>query len=107
MNAFDLEVADIHAWVGPDATVGTVEYFNNEWRELSARCDCGWDISQSRHCYEVFDDLFEVHCPRCDHKFVNVLHPTRGDIEQAAAAGDEEAIGMLASIMKRETARPG
>ena len=42
-------------------------------------------------------------CPRCDRMLLIVPYPTRAETEEAAAAGNEEAIAELKRTEERET----
>jgi hypothetical protein len=74
------------------------EYFS-DWRTDMWDCPgCGWSGPGSGLAKEYFDELFEVHCPRCDHKFGVITHPTTEQTQRAAAAGNAEAIAHLKAL---------
>jgi GTP pyrophosphokinase len=52
---------------------------------------CGWQGLPEEASQEHFRDLFEFYCPRCGEKLGLIAYPTREEIREAAARGDESA----------------
>ena len=71
--------------------------FFDPWKAWMWECpSCPWSGRGDELALEHFDALFELHCPLCDHKFAVVTHPSRKQAQQAADAGNIEAIKHLA-----------
>ena len=77
-----------------------VMYYNYD-RSETVECRCGWS-GQPGAYEDYFHELLDVTCPRCDTMLLIVPYPTRAQTEEAAAAGNEEAIAELERIEERE-----
>lgn len=66
-------------------------YFSG-WQASTWTCpDCAWQGTGTALSQEFFRELFELHCPNCDHKFAVVTHPGPEETQIAAAAGNQQA----------------
>jgi hypothetical protein len=65
------------------------------WDE-AVRCErCGWHGHGSELAHESFREVMEVNCPECDARIQLLSFPTNEETEEAAAAGNPEAITNL------------
>ncbi|HMU28272.1 MAG TPA: hypothetical protein PKA65_12800 [Solirubrobacterales bacterium] len=78
-----------------------VKYYDYD-RSEKVECRCGWS-GQPGAYEDYFHELLDVTCPRCDRMLLIVPYPTRAETEEAAAAGNEEAIAELKRTEERET----
>jgi hypothetical protein len=86
----------------PEPTVGQKRLYAwySDWKILQFTCQhCGWTGKGEK----TFPNEGVLECPRCDHGVAYVQFPSLRDTEQAAAAGNEEAIRDLPE--KRERIR--
>jgi hypothetical protein len=87
----------------PEPTVGQKKLYRwySNWKILQFTCEhCGW-IGKGEEAFPNEGGVLE--CPRCDRGVAYVQFPSLRDTEQAAAAGNEEAIRDLSE--KRERIR--
>jgi hypothetical protein len=87
----------------PEPTVGQKKLYRwySDWKILQFTCEhCGW-TGNGEKTFPNEGGVLE--CPRCDHGVAYVQFPSLRDTEQAAAAGNEEAIRDLPE--KRERIR--
>jgi hypothetical protein len=83
-----------------------LDYYDDDWRSQHTVCpSCDWSGSPAGMDLKVFEELTEFSCPSCDQILLTVAHPSRGQIERAAARGVEEAIRHLALIRRAEASR--
>jgi hypothetical protein len=81
-------------------------YYDDDWRSQHADCpDCDWSGTAAEMDSEIYRELTEFSCPTCDRILLIVAHPTRGEIERAAARGVKEALQHLALIRRAEGTR--
>lgn len=77
----------------------------NYWdydREQAIACSrCGWTGTGGGH-EELFDELLDVCCPKCELMLLIVAFPTGDETRAAAAAGNIEAKAALPSLDARE-----
>ena len=85
----------------PEPTVGQKRLYAwySDWKILEFTCEhCGW-IGKGEKAFPNEGGVLE--CPRCDRGVAYVQFPNLRDTEQAAAAGDEEAIRDLPETRER------
>ena len=71
-------------------------------------CPCDWTgLGSELKLGETFSELAEYDCPRCESKVVRISFPTSGEIREAAAAGNAEAITELARLDEGGAIVPG
>lgn len=72
------------------------------WYELADDdifvCRCGWRGTFSDCATEMFRDLVEATCQRCDTMLAIRAHPTTSQTRQAVAAGDTRAASELGHV---------
>ena len=86
----------------PEPNVGQKKLYRwySNWKILQFTCEhCGWTGKGEK----TFPNEGVLECPRCDRGVAYVQFPSLRDTEQAAAAGNEEAIRELPE--KRERIR--
>ena len=70
-------------------------YFSN-WRAWGHTCtECGWMGTVKEVSQELFAELFELNCPRCDSRLHLISFPTEAEIQTSAEMGHPEALEML------------
>ncbi len=75
--------------------IQTVHYYDRDPQALASCDSCGWSDLNSQTACEVFAELMELNCPRCDHRLMTVIFPTIEETRSAAQAGHPEAIKEL------------
>jgi hypothetical protein len=87
-------------------SIGHADYYSG-WESIELLCpDCGWSGTGSTASREYFDELFEMLCRECDHKFGLVtIVVTDEQIRAAAAAGHVGAQKTLQRDLDRVTDR--
>lgn len=74
------------------------KYFD-DWQNQAWTCpNCKWQGVGDDLGHEYFGELFELHCPACDHKFGLISHPLPAEIRAAAKKGNAEALVMVAAL---------
>ena len=64
------------------------QYHDKSWRERGFTCpECRWSGSTDDMGHDVFGELTEFSCAKCDKTLVIVPHPT---LEQMLAAAETE-----------------
>lgn len=75
------------------------DYFQPGWRRHRLACAaCEWEGDSSQMTLQPHEDLSEYLCPRCEDIVLVVRHPDLAQVQAAAAAGHQEAIGQLALL---------
>jgi hypothetical protein len=85
----------------PEPTVGQKRLYPwySDWKILQFTCEhCGW-TGKGEKAFPNEGGVLE--CPRCDRGVAYVQFPSLRDTEQAAAAGNEEAIRDLSEKRER------
>lgn len=78
------------------------DYFSN-WNQRTWQCSsCSWKGTGNQASQELFAELFELNCPKCDARLATVPLPTHDSIKRAAANGHPEAISMLDDVTKAD-----
>ncbi len=72
----------------------TVAPYFSTWRDQTLHCRCDWTGRAGDLKPEMHSELMDLSCPECDQMLLIVPYPTVAEVEQAAAAGDPEAMGM-------------
>lgn len=86
--------------------VSMISYYDLD-RQAPATCErCGWAGTNAELDQEMFRELMELNCPKCDGRFFLVMFPTLEDIKKAAGAGNAEAISQLRDIEAHRTMDP-
>jgi hypothetical protein len=81
-------------------------YYDDDWRSQHTACPaCDWSGTPAEMDPEVYRELIDFSCPTCGQILLMVAHPTREEIERAAARGVQEAIQHLALIRRAEASR--
>ena len=84
------------------AAAKVLRYFQYD-RAASLTCpQCGWVGPGSAASTNMFKELFDVCCPRCDKMLRIVALPTLPEIEDAARKGNEGAQRQLDAIRRAE-----
>ena len=68
-------------------------------------CACGWQGPASEASSELFDELYELQCPRCDARLAVVSLPTHDQVRDAAATGNERAQRDLVNVERIDARR--
>jgi len=77
----------------------SIEEYFSDWRDRTWTCSrCSWARPGRAAAQVAFSELFELNCPNCDGRLATIPYPTHDSIQQAAAAGNAEAIGMLPKV---------
>jgi predicted RNA-binding Zn-ribbon protein involved in translation (DUF1610 family) len=70
-----------------------LEYYNEYRKDRTTSCpDCGWTGVAGDLAMEMYDELFDLSCPKCDKMLLIVAYPTGPQTKAAAEAGNAEAI---------------
>jgi len=70
-------------------------YFSG-WQTWDWVCPtCDWKGNGTDLAHEDFNELFELHCPSCNHKLGLITYPTREETQIAANAGNSEGLTHL------------
>jgi hypothetical protein len=77
-------------------------HYFSDWRARTVSCACGWTGPHGELDSELFDELQQLSCPKCDAHLLLVSYPTGEDIQRAAEEGHEEAVRMLPQVLARE-----
>ena len=78
--------------------MSTEDYFS-DWRDRQWACSqCEWIGRGSEATQELFAELLQVDCPRCDARLTLIPLPTNETILRAAAANHPEALAMMDSV---------
>ncbi len=78
-----------HYSAGPAAKI--LRYYQYDPAKEISCTACGWNGAASQGSQQMFDELFDVRCPRCDTMLLIVGYPTFAEIEEAAKRGNDEA----------------
>ncbi len=71
-------------------------------REAELTCpSCGW-VGRGADNEELYEELLDVCCPKCDRMLLIVPHPTGDETRTAAAAGNPRAQAELPNVNARE-----
>jgi hypothetical protein len=63
---------------------------------------CGWSGRAGDLSKELYQELFDISCPRCDTKLAIVPYPTHEETRTAAAEGNPRAQENMAQVEARE-----
>jgi len=63
---------------------------------------CGWAGKADLAEREMHNDLFDISCPECSKMLLVVPYPTYDQVKDAAAAGNQEALQQLPSVLREE-----
>jgi hypothetical protein len=81
----------MHYSSGPHARVLTDYWTQFDEAAPLACAACGWEGATKDGSMELFDELFDVSCPKCDQMLLVVSYPTLEQTRAAAAAGNPAA----------------
>ena len=73
-------------------------YFTPGWRKDRLHCVCGWEGTSANMQMELHEEVTDYTCPACENTLLIVTHPDMQQVQQAAAAGNEEAQQQLALV---------
>ena len=73
-------------------------YFTPGWRTDRLHCVCGWEGTSANMQMELHEEVTDYTCPACENTLLIVTHPDMQQVQQAAAAGNEEAQQQLALV---------
>lgn len=74
--------------------------FKDEDRLICPRC--GWAGPVKDGDTELFEELLQVSCPRCDKHLLLASYPTQDETEQMASRGNRKALENLPSLRRRQ-----
>jgi len=74
---------------GPHAKV--LRYYQYEPANEIICAACGWKGTGGQAAQNMFDELFDLCCPRCETMLLVVGYPTYAEVEEVAKRGNEEA----------------
>ena len=75
-------------------------YYDDEWRSGRFTCpECAWTGTRREMSGpNMFSDLADYECPRCEKMLLIVGYPTRAETREAAANGNPEALRNLGGM---------
>ncbi len=77
----------------------------SDWRSRQFRCACGWSGAGADAATELFSELLEINCPKCDGRLGLASFPTFDEVRAAAAQGNPDALRELATVEEAERRR--
>ncbi len=80
-------------------------YYDYEEEDRLICPRCGWAGPVKDGSTELFQELLEISCPRCDEKLLLAGYPTEEETERAANRGNRKALRELPSLRRRQDFR--
>ncbi len=78
-----------------------VRYYDLDENEELTCPRCGWNGTAKEGDTELYRELFDVSCPKCEQMLLIVSYPTTADTEEAAKKGNKKALKELSSSRRR------
>lgn len=78
-----------------------VRYYDHDENEELTCPRCGWNGTAKEGDTELYRELFDVSCPKCEQMLLVVSYPTMVETEEAAKKGDRKALRELPSLRHR------
>ena len=79
-----------------------LNYYDYEDEDQLVCPRCGWDGPVGGGNTELFEDLLQVSCPRCEKHLLLASFPTEEETEQMANRGNRKALRDLPSLRRRQ-----